>query len=86
MKIEKLPNVHALVIIFAFEYKVHKYGIITHQISLRTQNKKQKIIKEKRSKALGIKDMVEHKEKIPNEECNIRLNQTLESTCSPRQA
>ena len=30
--------------------------------------------------------MVEHKDNIPNEECNIRLNQTLESTCSPRQA
>ena len=28
------------------------------------------------SKALRIKDMVEHKEKIPNEECNIRHDST----------
>ena len=35
-KMRKLPKVHARIRIFAFEYNMHKHGILTPSISFRT--------------------------------------------------
>ena len=72
---EKLPNVHALFRNFAFEYKVHKYGIITPQTSFRTKTSARYRKIEVKQGTWNI-NMVEHQEKIPNEECNIRHDST----------
>ena len=45
-KIEELPNIYARFRFFAFEYKVHKNGILTPPKSFKAQNKCKKSIKQ----------------------------------------